>query len=234
MEKLDKVNGLRRESKYDDFVILMDQVIKLNNEYLTLIPKKKTEFVKIHINSHSAKKELKLLQDLLKTSYQFRITLGAIYNSKKINPYDYIYGCLGLNLQVVDHDSQETELILNYLNVDSLRRHSLVNIIKVSGMKYSKKDEEKFLTTKNHLMLWHGTKSLNILSIMKNGLVLQPNHSLDHEGDFKDRLYFADSFNLSHCFSSKSKLLLSNLHFKVLFPLNLKLYLNKKLEKVHF
>lgn len=146
-----------------------------------------------------------MLKNAFTLSYTVRAMLGAYKNQDRINPYDYIIGTIGAQLSVVDQDSEETNLILHYLNSDKLYGYNLRNIIKVEDVEHTKDEDRLFNKTGNHMMLWHGTSATNVLSIIKNGLKIAPTDGETHGSRFGRGLYFSDSFTLSSCYSAESE-----------------------------
>ena len=183
----------------------MDQITKLNSEYLEIIPKKNPEMMTYLLNKWQVNTEIDILKSLYEFSFKFRSILGASINSKKINPYDYIMGSLGIKLEALDPNSEETNLILHNLNSQQNQHLNLTNIFKIGGLDYSKKEDDRFLNIGNHKMLWHGTPSDNILSILKKGLRIRSSNANNFHGNrFGIGIYFSDSFDLSNCFSTQS------------------------------
>ena len=50
-------------------------------------------------------------------------------------------------------------------------------------------------------MLWHGTHSQNLLSIMNDGLKLFPHNASNQGSMFGNGIYFADTFNKAEAYS---------------------------------
>lgn len=202
--KLLKSNEYRQKNNFEDFVIIMDQVDALNSEYLEVIPKVNPEMISTMLNEYQIKMERDMLDTVYSFAFQIRIVLGAYQHLKKVNPYDYIMGTFDLDLESVESGSNDEELVLNYLNSSKSSNCSLVNLMKVKGLKYEDKEDKKFLNTDKHIMLWHGTPATNILSIMKKGLKIKPNESTQHGSAYGNGIYLSDSFELSQCYSAPS------------------------------
>ncbi|CAI2359252.1 unnamed protein product [Moneuplotes crassus] len=203
-KKLEQGNRCRIKQNFEDYVVVMDQVSKLNSEYLEVIPKNNPEMISCILNSYECDSEINILKALFETSFQFRAVLGAYENANKVNPYDYILGSLDVGLEALHPESEETNLILHNLNSQQNSRMTLKNIIKVTGAKYTSKEDKIFLATGNHRMLWHGTPASNIISILNKGLRIKPPHGGSHGSRYGDGIYFSDSFDLSQCYASQS------------------------------
>lgn len=202
--KLAQSHKYRNKQNFADYSVCMDQVAKLNSEYLEVIPKKNPELIEAMLHEHQLENETQLLKSVFTVSYILRVMLGAYQNLTKVSPYDYVLGSLAVNLEPIDPNSDQANLILHYLNSENVNNHTLTNIIKVSGLRYDKQEDKKFLKTKNHMLLWHGTPAQNILSIIKSGLKIRPIHSMMHGARYGEGIYFSDNFNLSRCFSAAS------------------------------
>lgn len=175
----------------------MEEISNINSEYLEVIPKVNPTLISAILNENDLKREINLLKTAFTISYSVRVLLGAYKNQHVINPYDYILGTLDAHLSIVDPNSDETNLILYYLNADKMNGYNLRNVIKVEDLEYSKEDDEVFEETPNHMMLWHGTSATNVLAIIKNGLKIAPADAEFHGARFGRGLYFSDAFALS-------------------------------------
>lgn len=202
--KLIESQTYRNKHNFEDYCLCMEKVAELNSEYLEVIPKNNPELIAAFLNDYQVNTELEQLKAVYSLSFQVRAALAAYWNIKKFNPYDYILGSLSVNLEVVDPSSSEQDLVLHYLNSQSVSNHTLTNIIKVKGLAYTEKEDKKFLATDNHLMLWHGTPAQNILSILRQGLRIKPSQEMQHGRRYGHGIYFSDSFNLSNCFAAES------------------------------
>lgn len=187
------------------FMTCMQEVENLNSEYMEVIPKTNPTTIEALLNIHQVDNEIKNLRSIYTLSYSVRSMLGAYLNKEKVNPYDYILGTLDINMSIVDPNSEETNLILHYLNSDQSSGYNLRNIIKVEELDYSEEDNETFYDAPNHMMLWHGTGANNILNIMRKGLKIAPAEAFQHGSRYGKGLYFSDSFALSSCYSSESE-----------------------------
>jgi hypothetical protein len=200
--KIKQSQKCRNKANFEDYCVKMDQLSKLNSEYLEVIPKVNPEMIQAMLYEHEINNEIDLLQSVFSLSFQIRIVLGAYYNVTKVNPYDYIFGSLPVGLEPVKSGSDEEELILHYLNTSKNNNCYLANLIKISGLEYKAEEDKKFLSTDNHVMLWHGSPGKNVLGIIKNGLKIKPTETSFTGSRFGDGIYFSDSFELSNCFSA--------------------------------
>ena len=208
---LNKIKTLIKEAEqhrlkhnFEKYSVCMEEISNLNSEYLEVIPKVNPTLIAALLYDHQVDVEIKLLKSAFTISYTIRAMLGAYKNQDRINPYDYILGTIGAHLSIVDSKSEETNLILHYLNSDQLYGYNLRSIVRVDDVEYSEEQDRLFNETKNHTMFWHGTSATNALSIIKNGLKILPEENIAHGSRFGRGLYFSDSFSLSSCYSAES------------------------------
>lgn len=209
LEKLKKVlkesEKHRWKHNFEGYSACLDEAAALNSEYLEIIPKVNPTEIQAILVPNQVDREVNLLKNAFTLSYSVRAILGAYLNQRKINPYDYMLGTINVNMSVVDPNSEETHLILHYLNASGLSGYNLRNVIKAEDIEYTEEQNERFYGTKNHIMLWHGTSATNVLSIIRNGLKIAPLEAEYHGSRYGHGLYFSDAFTLSSCFSAESE-----------------------------
>ena len=208
---LDKMKKLLQDSEkhrvnnnFEKYSECIDQVADLNSEYMEVIPKVNPTLIYALLNLNEVQIEIQMLKKVFSLSYSVRSILGAYLQQDSINPCDYILGTLNVTLNVVDPSSEEADMILHYLNSENSHGYYLRNLIQVDDLDYSEEQNEKFYETKNHMMLWHGTSSNNILSIIREGLKIVPVNSEFHGARYGKGVYFSDSFALSSWFSTEN------------------------------
>ena len=180
-KKIDLISLIQEKtSRYYEFIPIIHNIDQA-------IPPIMTEN---EINSHLNK--LYSLKDLEIAS---KVILGALYRQKEINPYEYILNSLQVNLDPVDPASDEFSLILKYMNSG----HGGKNIL--SLLRVNRKEEkeriEKYKNEKRRKLLWHGTKSMNVTSILLKGLKIAPPEAPKTGYMFGKGVYFADVFSKS-------------------------------------
>ena len=209
LKKLKKIlvesNKHRFKHNFEGYSSCLEEATSLNSEYLEIIPKVNPTEIQTMLTVEQVDREINLLKSAFTLSYSVRTLLGAYLNQKRINPFDYILGTINVHMSVVDPNSEETNLILHYLNARGLSGYNLRNVIKAEDIEYTEEQNEKFDNTKNHMMLWHGTSATNVLSIIRGGLKIAPLEAEYHGSRYGHGLYFSDSFTLSSCFSAESE-----------------------------
>ncbi|CAI2365564.1 unnamed protein product [Moneuplotes crassus] len=192
------------QRNFEAYCACIEEIEKLNSEYLELIPKTNPTMISTLLHQHEVDAEIQRLKSIYSISSSVRSMLGAYLNKDEINPYDYILGTLNLNMSIIDLNSNETKLILHYLNSSRSNGYNLRNVVRIDDLEYTDEQNDRFENTPNHMMLWHGTGADNIINIMRNGLKIAPDEAFQHGSRYGKGLYFSDSFELSSCYSSES------------------------------
>ncbi|CAB4067234.1 unnamed protein product [Lepeophtheirus salmonis] len=183
----------------DDHVIPFGQISRTNiqkaktllEEIQTLILEKKglkdindepnvsnTKIVPI-LTEFVLESEIRITSYLLEFEFAERVLLGAQYRKKEINPLDYIYNALSVELTPMKADD-----------------YMMDAIFKVSRKGNNSMSVDEFLGAPPKL-LWHGTKCINLLSILNVGLVINPPYA-ERSGDtFGKGIYTADVYDKS-------------------------------------
>ncbi|XP_022096421.1 poly [ADP-ribose] polymerase 1-like [Acanthaster planci] len=183
----------------------MERVCDLSSEYYQLIPCVNFTYDKIppltdlSTLDENAKK-LEILLDLATTNL---ILLGAQYRVKEINPLDYIYSCLGCQIEIMNEDEEEAQLILQY--IDNTTDNGKYGVQAIFRLAREGKDE-KLRSTElgNHRLLWHGSKCSNVISILKRGLLITPPEAAVTGYRYGRGLYTSDAFAKSVSYSVDS------------------------------
>ncbi|XP_048584119.1 poly [ADP-ribose] polymerase tankyrase isoform X2 [Nematostella vectensis] len=174
-------NNLRgSEDKFDEIAVL-------SNEYYTLIPVASYAFERIQpLNSEKdVNAQMDALSRLTDLAFASKLLLAAQYRSKDVNPLDYCFRALGTHVEMMDHTSAECQLLLQYIHnsndvAKTLRWGRRPNQFKVQGVfrisRPGEGDRMRSHGAGNHRLLWHGTRTYNVLGILKEGLRIAPAH----------------------------------------------------------
>ena len=108
---------------------------------------------------------------------------------------------LGTKLELLSEDCLESELIMRYMyQSNGAGSHRIEGVYRVEreneGERFSEPDRAS-----NRRLLWHGTKLVNMLSLLKKGLIINPPHAEITGRAFGDGLYFADAFDKSYSYT---------------------------------
>ena len=189
---------------------LFNKCCKLSNQYYCLVPTSGFEFEKVPpIDSeHVLNQEEKKLRYLQEFETAKSILLGAMLRKDIIHPLDYVFKSLDCKITEINEDSIEGKLIQQYIyNSRGMLTRYVENIFKLQRFS----DANKFDCLgkpNNRKLLWHGTDASNLISILKNGLLLDAPFANKTGRAYGDGVYFADIFDKSYGYSRGDFILL--------------------------
>lgn len=161
----------------------------LLNDYLMLVPQdvgRKLDPTTIYTSQQDVEKQNDILDSL-------EVAVGSIVNSAQIST-DKVFDVKLARIsdkQIIDSINQ-----FYYGSKNTIHSCSHLKPVKVYSVSI-KTMEERFDTIKNKIgnikRLWHGTKVSNVLSILKNGLIIPKSNASFCTGRlFGDGVYFSD------------------------------------------
>ena len=139
----------------------------------------------------------------------FNLLMGAKYNLKSVHPADYVMKALNLYLELISEENsksnEEYKFISRYINISSgeikkrtMRKYGIQTIIKIkSEIQHDEENKKKgdiFSKLHNHILLWYRASSSDLLSILAQGLKVQPSGENYKSMNFFDPLFFSDNF----------------------------------------
>ncbi|XP_055957133.1 poly [ADP-ribose] polymerase tankyrase [Patella vulgata] len=179
----------------------VEKICKLTNEYYHLIPMDGYSHDKIEPidKKETLKHHLRLLSNLLDLEVASKILLGAQYQIKDMNPFDYIYKAINCKIQPLLEETIETQYLLGYIRASdpSVKPHAI--------FKLSRPGEEESINAKNlknHRLLFHGSNMGNFISILNRGLLVAPVDVPITGHLFGEGIYTSDCFVKSNGYSS--------------------------------
>ncbi|XP_071745182.1 uncharacterized protein [Lepeophtheirus salmonis] len=171
-----------------------------SNEYFYLMPKRNVSNTKIVpiLTEFVLQSEIRITSYLLEFEFAERVLLGAQYRKKEINPLDYIYNALSVELTPMKADDYMSNFIPKYMyrSNGAKNKHLVDAIFKVSRKGNNSMAVDEFLGAPPKL-LWHGTKCINLLSILNGGLVINPPYAEQSGDTFGRGIYTADVYDKS-------------------------------------
>ncbi|XP_071963816.1 poly [ADP-ribose] polymerase tankyrase-like [Antedon mediterranea] len=200
-ENLKECNRLRDENllqEIEKFQSLMDEINDLSNEYYELIPHIDFSYQNISplTDENTLKEAVELITNLLDYEVASKVILGARFKQQEVNPLDYVYRTLDCQLQLLNEESGEAQRILRYIH--NTQAHGNVSIEGIFRLNRSGEEERLYNKgVSNHMLLWHGTQSANLISILKKGLLVAPPEAPSTGYMFGKGIYFADTFTKS-------------------------------------
>ncbi|KAL6210371.1 hypothetical protein ACLB2K_015604 [Fragaria x ananassa] len=120
------------------------------------------------------------------------------------------YQSLRCDLIPLGTDSDEFDMVSKYLHNTHAKTHSNYTVDIVQIFRASREDEaeryRKFLSMKNRMLLWHGSRLTNWAGILSQGLRIAPPEAPVTGYMFGKGIYFADMFSKSanYCYANNS------------------------------
>ncbi|XP_064623807.1 poly [ADP-ribose] polymerase tankyrase-like [Lineus longissimus] len=197
IEKKDKhMNG---EEKLDlpDYQKLCEEIVQFSNDYYQLVPQHGYVYESIRPidMDYEIKENKRLIDNLLDLAIASKVICAAQQRVEAINPLDYVYRTIECKIQLMLEDDPMTQYILQYVHNTGGDSASVEAIFKISRAGEEERFQKCGLT--NRKLLFHGTYTANMISILKRGLLIAPPEAPRCGAMFGDGIYFADSFSKS-------------------------------------
>ncbi|CAL9120578.1 unnamed protein product [Musa textilis] len=186
---------------------------ELSGEFYTVIHhdfgfRKMREFV---IDSPSKlKRKLEMVESLAEIEIATKLLKDD--SETQDDPLYCRYEQLQCELSPIEADNNEFAMVKKYLLNTHVKTHSGYTVDIVQIFKVSRKGEleryGKFSSTKNRMLLWHGSRLTNWTGILSQGLRIAPPEAPVTGYMFGKGVYFADMFSKSAnycCASSQSR-----------------------------
>lgn len=205
IEKRMELEKLSKKEHVNEYMNLLDQINKYSNEFYELIPQMNYNYEKLKPISNERELDYQIctLNQLSHAQIACRILMGAKNAMSNLNPYDYVYNCLKCKLELMNPQDMETQYLLRYAH-STAQKSEKFSIKRIFKFQRSQEEQrfEKYSNNKNRYLLWHGTSTENLISIMSKGLVKAPSDSRSNGQRYGKGIYFSDSFEFSAGYSS--------------------------------
>ncbi|KAL9986739.1 hypothetical protein ACROYT_G000926 [Oculina patagonica] len=195
VDTIDRHNLAGTEEKFE-------KIAELSNTYYMMVPVAQYTYERIQPLNEARKIEqhLTALYNLTELAEASKILLGAQHRSKEINPLDYVYKSLGCRVELLDPDSDECQLLLEYIH-NSREQGGRWSIEVEAIFRVSRPGEAERLedcgVPGNHRLLWHGTKTENMMGILQQGLRIAPPEASRSGWSLGKGIYTSDSLEKS-------------------------------------
>ncbi|XP_010522796.1 PREDICTED: poly [ADP-ribose] polymerase 2 [Tarenaya hassleriana] len=184
---------------------------ELSGEFYTVIPhdfgfRKMREF--IIDTPQKLKQKLEMVEALGEIEVATKL-LSADAGLQE-DPLYYHYQRLNCDLTPVQADTEEFSMIAKYMENTHAKTHSRYSVEIAQVFRASRADEadrfKKFSSSKNRMLLWHGSRLTNWTGILSQGLRIAPPEAPVTGYMFGKGVYFADMFSKSanYCYASQS------------------------------
>ncbi|KAD3338172.1 hypothetical protein E3N88_33693 [Mikania micrantha] len=183
---------------------------QLSGEFYTVIPhdfgfKKMREFV---IDTpQKLKRKLEMVEALGEIEVATKLLEDNAGTQE--DPLFSCYERLSCELTPIEVDSKEFLMIAKYMKNTHAKTHTNYSVDIVQIFRTSRHEEadrfSKFSTTKNRMLLWHGSRLSNWTGILSQGLRIAPPEAPVTGYMFGKGVYFADMFSKSanYCFATQ-------------------------------
>jgi len=184
--------------------------IDASNRFFTLIPHDfGMETPPLLDNADLVKSKIDMLDSLLEIEIAYNLLSSSDIKQDK-DPIDAHYEKLNTDVSVLDKDSQEFQVLNNYVKNTHAATHSQYTLQIEDIFKVSRKGEAKrfkpFKALSNRCLLWHGSRTTNFAGILSQGLRIAPPEAPVTGYMFGKGIYFADmvSKSANYCCTNRT------------------------------
>lgn len=186
------------------------QILDLSNRFYTLIPHdfgmKKPPLLN---NLDYIQAKVQMLDNLLDIEVAYSLLRGGAQDNEN-DPIDINYEKLKTKIEVVDKNTQEAEVIVQYVKNTHASTHNTYTLEVQEIFKIAREGEHQryrpFEELHNRQLLWHGSRTTNYAGILSQGLRIAPPEAPVTGYMFGKGVYFADmvSKSANYCHTSQS------------------------------
>lgn len=197
--RLREVKKFEKENLRTELKAEIKKINRLCEEYCCMIPHKFTGGVRLGFDGGSFRKEAKLLGTIQRIRTTSLMPPCSVL--EKENLLDWQYDKLGLKIESLGTQSTLLELYKRSVEESWSHYYEVKEIFRLKD-----KGENDNRHVKNRLLLWHGSRSITIASILSQGFRVPHSDTTLLKGKFGNGIYFADtaSFATEFCKSHHS------------------------------
>lgn len=194
---LNKAEKSYQTAELNSRLQIYEEISQLSSDYYELVPNSQFKETMVPaFKNGSVEQAIKVVINLIDFEVVSKMLCGAQLRVNVMHPYDYIYQSIGTRITPVDMRSEEAELIklaIGHQSAANSREKYVQNIFAVNR----EEDSDRFKSLDNRRMLWHGTKTENLISILHKGLMIAPSCADKNGSKFGNGIYFSDNFDSS-------------------------------------
>jgi ankyrin repeat protein/predicted DNA-binding WGR domain protein len=198
------LEGNQKKLTAKEMFDIATEISERTSRYLELIPTVGNTTEQIPpFNLNRVNNEIVRLDDLENLEIISRILGAATFRIREMNPYEYCLRSLGIKVLRIPEDNDEYLLLRKYVDAT---RHTTNHVISAIYGVERPGEADAFAQWKSHgnvRLLWHGTRTENIMGILHHGLRITPSEAEKTGARFGNGLYFADMFDRGVQFSSQ-------------------------------
>ncbi|XP_014512608.1 poly [ADP-ribose] polymerase 2 [Vigna radiata var. radiata] len=184
---------------------------QLSGEFYTVIPHD-FGFKKMSVFVIDTPQKLKRKLEMVEALSEIEVATKLLKDDAEMqgDPLYAHYQCLHCELAPVEFGCAEFSMIEEYMKNTHAETHSNYTVDIVQIFRASREGEaeryRKFASTKNRMLLWHGSRLTNWTGILSQGLRIAPPEAPVTGYMFGKGVYFADMFSKSanYCYATRT------------------------------
>ncbi|RUS75226.1 hypothetical protein EGW08_017016, partial [Elysia chlorotica] len=209
VEKYRGVNEKTNEDR-DEYQKTLEKIADLSNEYFHVIPQSNFSCEKLRPldQRSSLTKQMYNVSNLLHYQFACKILLATMWY-KTYNPVDFVYHSILCKMQQMDQNDLMAQMILKYIYSYERTACNVRTIFRLERAGEEERRQTSSIQGERRL-LWHGSDTCNLLSILNRGLVVSPPGASSSGAMYGKGIYFSDDFSFSANYvkSGKTKFML--------------------------
>lgn len=124
--------------------------------------------------------------------------LGALQRIYEVNPLDYCFQALSTKMVPLEEEHGEYKLVKQYISASyELQDKEFIKQIFAVERRGEAERISQWRHLKNKMLLWHGSKLVNFMGILSQGLRIAPVEAFTTGEMFGKGIYFGDTFQKS-------------------------------------
>ena len=133
---------------------------------------------------------------------QINRALSTLSSTGRLNPIDYCYHALRVDLRLLEHGSNEFKRLRNYMHAStpdsgSSQQWEVYDIVTLRRKGEEQRFQQFSKVIPNHRLLWHGSGMGNFAGLLTQGLRIAPPEASVQGYMFGKGIYCADQFSKS-------------------------------------
>lgn len=181
-------------------------LIEASNRFYTLIPH---SFGVKRLTAIDTIEVVNVKSEMLESLMNMELIYGLLNGEtgEKTNPLDACYSKLKADIVPLDKESDQFKKFCEIVKNTHGQTHRTYTLEVLEAFKVVREGEvdpsPAFEALPNHYLLWHGSRLMNFVSILSNGLKIAPPEAVMTGAMFGKGIYFADCVTKSanYCFT---------------------------------
>ncbi|CAJ0946268.1 unnamed protein product, partial [Mesorhabditis belari] len=201
-EEIDKIRA-DKNPNVDKLLASLNKQRQLSSKFFSHIPMGGFDHTAIPVLDNQqwmryCEEALNTLEDV---EIATRILCASSWRNKECDSIRYIQSAMECDFRSLSPKEPIAQRILQCIRESS--KAKVLGMIEVTS-RVSTEKFNKHINEDGQIYLWHGTKAVNLISILKNGFHSQPSNALQCGQAYGKGVYFADTFSKSEAYSQPS------------------------------